>query len=93
MGYKHPYFSQIVTGKNIGDRFIDRMTKSFGFQFPDKENVHQSAKSHSPAITPEQTAIIEALAKLSKALDAHASAMLVIQREVAELKGSRATTQ
>lgn len=34
MGFKPPYFSQIVGGLNIGDRFIDKMCSAFGLRFP-----------------------------------------------------------
>lgn len=35
MGVGRSYLSQVVTTDKVGDAIIDRMCKSFGFQFPD----------------------------------------------------------
>lgn len=41
MGYKPPYFSQIVAGANVGDKFIDKMCASFGFRFIPSEELRK----------------------------------------------------
>lgn len=54
MGYKPPYFSQVVKGDApTGDTFIDKMCSAFGFTF-----IPSSALSDSATSAPSQEAAL-----------------------------------